>query len=371
MRLEALKFISLYETFTILITLSCCFYASYTDIKFRKVYNACSFGLIGLGLFNQAFLILLGECVILDAVFFVLGGFLMSYLIYLVGIWAPGDSKLFLGAALVLPNSVFENFTGLGNFPMLGVLINIFLPYFLFTMFLILYKLLKGELKIDFKIKQVSSDIAKLIYNIFSFMGLGYLLFYPIQHFNLQVNNFLIILLFLGFLVLFGKLIKKYHLEDYQMLILSPLLFVTVFLISPPLTRVINIIIVSIVMYFLFKIFVHDLGQSSFIEEVEISELKPGVVLAEKIVEVEHKKYEKREGIFSSHFAKGILVGPTPEGLSIQKIEELKQLCQNGYFKTFGNKIKIQHSIGFAPFITLGILLTMISKGAIHRFFLF
>ena len=113
-----------------------------------------------------------------------------------------------------------------------------------------------------------------------------------------------------------------------------------------------------------------DLGRSSFIEETDISDLKPGVVLAEKIVEVEDKKYEKREGTFSSHFASGILVGPVPEGLSRQKIEELKQLRADGYFKTFGNKIKIQHSMSFAPFITLGILLTIISKGAIYRFLL-
>lgn len=361
----------LYEAFTLSTTLSCCCYASYTDIKFRKVRNTCSFGLIGFGLFNQVLLILLGESTIRYAVFLVLGGFLVSYLIYLVGIWAPGDSKIFLGAAFALPKTAFEHFMGVGEFPILGLLINIFLLYFLFAMFSLLYKVLKGVLKIKFQVKQVLGDIATLIYNLFCFMGLGYLLFFPLRRFNIQVNPLVILIFFLGFFALFGKFMRRFRLGGYQVLILSPFLFVTVFLISPPLTKVINITIVSIAMYLLVNVLALDLGRASFIEEKEISDLKPGVVLAEKIVEVAEKKYEKREGTFSSHFAKGILVGPAPEGLSRQKIEELNHLCDQGYFKAFGNKIKIQHSMSFAPFIALGILLTFLCKGAIYRFLLF
>jgi len=374
MRLEALKFISLYEAFTILIALSCCFYASYTDIKFRKVPNLCSFSLIGLGLFNQILLILLGESRIIDAIFFVLGGFLISYLIYMLGIWAPGDCKLFLGSALVLPQTAFEHFVGLGDFPILGLLINIFLPYFLFTVFTLLVQVIKGKLTMDFQIKQALGDIATLVYSLFSFMGLSYLLLYPIRWFNIQVNykqELLLILIFMGFFALFRKFMTRYHLGAYQMLILAPFLFVTVFLVSPPLTTLINITIASTVMYFLVKMLARDLGQAAFIEEKDISKLKPGVVLAEKIVAVEDKRYEKREGTFSSHFEKGILVGPAPEGLSRQKIEELKQLCDAGYFKAFGDQIKIQQSMSFAPFIALGILLTILSRGAVYRFLLF
>ena len=360
----------LYEAFTILITLLCCFYASYTDIKFRKVRNFCSFSLIGLGLLNQILLILLGRSTIIDATFLVGGSFLVSYVIYFVGIWAPGDSKLFLGATLTLPKTAFEHFVGIGEFPVLGLLINIFLPYFLFAIFSLLYKVLKGELKVNLQLKQVLSGVAIMTYNLFCFMGLGYLLLYPIRHFNIQVNHLLVILLFMAFFMLLNKFMRRYNLEKYQLLVMLPFLFVTVFLISPPLGTLINITVVSVTMYFLVNIFALDLGQTSFIEEKNISELKPGVVLAEKIVEVEEKRYEKREGTFSSHFSSDILVGPVPEGLSNQKIEELIQLCDEGYFKSFGNKVKIQHSMSFAPFITLGILLTLMSKGAIYRFLL-
>ena len=361
----------LYETFTILIILGCCFYASYTDIKFGRVRNFCSFSLIGLGLFNQIFLILFREGRIIEAIFLILGGFLISYLIYLVGIWAPGDSKLFLGAALTLPKTAFDHFVGVSEFPILGLLINIFLPYFLFTMLSLLYKVIKGELKVNFQGRLVLEDLVTLIYNIFCFIGLGYLLHYPIRKFDIQINYLLIAPFLIGFFVLFRKFITKYHLATYQMLILSPFLFVTVFSVSPPLTTLVNIVIVSIVMYFLLKILARDLGQASFVEEKDISELKPGVILAEKIVEVEEKKYEKRDGTFSSHFARGILVGPVPEGLSCEKIKELKQLCDLGSFEEFGNKIKIQHSMSFAPFISLGILLTLIARGSIYRFFFF
>lgn len=361
----------LYEAFTILITLSCCFYASYTDIKFRKVRNFCSFGLIGLGLFNQVLLILLGKSSIPEAIFLVIGGFLVSYLIYLVGIWAPGDSKLFLGVALVLPKTAFEHFVGFGTFPILGLLINIFLLYFFFAMVSLLYKLLKGEVEVNLELKQVLRDIVIMIYNLFCFMGLGYILLYPIRRFNIQMNRIFIIFVFIGFFFLFRRTMAKYQLEDYHILFLAPFLFITVFLVSPPLTALINIAIISVVMYLLFKMLVDDLGGASFVEERSISDLKPGVVLAERIVEVEDNKYEKREGTFSSHFEKGILVGPTPEGLSAEKIEELNRFCDNGYFKAFENKIKIQHSMCFAPFITLGTLMTIIFKGAIYRFFLF
>ena len=361
----------LYETFTILITLSCCFYASYTDIKYRKVRNFCSFGLISLGLFNQILLILLGENTIIDSFFLVFGGFLISYLIYLVGVWAPGDSKLFLGAALVLPKTAFEHFMGIGEFPVLGLLINIFLPYFLFAIFSLLYKVLKGELKIEFQVKEVLGDIATLVYNLFCFMGLGHLLLYPVRRFNIQGSSLLTILMFIVFFALFRKFMTRYRLKEYQVFVLAPFLFVTIFLISPPLMTLINIMIVAVTMYFLVNLFAFNLGRASFIEEKDICELKPGVILAEKIVEVEDKKYEKKKGAFSSHFTRGILAGPTPEGLSRQKIKELNQLCEEGYFKAFENKIKIQQSMSFAPFITLGILLTVTSKGAIYRFFFF
>ncbi len=357
-----------HEAFTILITLSCCFYASYTDIKFRKVRNFCSFGLIGLGLFNQLLLILLGGSTITEATFLVLGGFLVSYLIYLIGIWAPGDAKLFLGVVLALPKTTFEHFVGIGAFPILGLLINIFLLYFLFAIVSILYKGLKGDLKINLQPKQVLNDIAMMIYNLFCFIGLLSLILYPIRRLNIEVNRFLIVFGFMGFFFLLRRFIAKPWLESYHALLLAPFLFVTIFFVSPSLTTLIHIAILSTVAYFLFRMLVEDFGQASFIEERDISELKPGVVLAERIIEVEEQKYEKITGIFSSHFTKGVLVGPTPEGLSSQQIEELIRLSNQGYFKTFENKIKIQHSVVFAPFIALGTLMTVIFRGAIYRF---
>lgn len=365
------KIMQLYEVFTILIVLLCCFYASYTDIKFRKVRNFCTFSLISLGLFNQILLVLLDKSTITDATFLVIGGFLGAYLMYLTGIWAPGDSKLFLGAALALPKTVFEHFVGMGEFPILGLLINIFLPYFLIAMFSLSYKVVKGDLKINLQVKEVLKDIATLIYNLLCFMGLVHLLLYPVRRFDLQLNYFLLILFFFGFFALFRKFVVRYHLGVYQMIILLPFLFVTIFLISPPLKVLINMTTVSVIMYLLIKILAGDLGQAYFIEERDIYELKPGVVLAEKIVKVEDERYEKRTGTFSAHFTKGVVVGPTPEGLSEQTIKKLKQLCEEGYFRAFGNKVKVQHSMCFAPFIALGILLTVLSKGAIYRYLLF
>lgn len=358
----------LYEAFTILITLSCCFYAGYTDIKFRKVRNFCSLGLIGLGLCNQGLLILIGESSITEAIFLVLGGFLVSYLIYLVGIWAPGDSKLFFGVALVLPRTAFKHFVGIGAFPILGLLINIFLLYFLFAIVSILYKGLKGDLKVNLQPEQVLNDIVMMIYNLFCFIGLLSLILYPIKRLNIEINRFLIVFGFMGFFFLLRRFIAKLRLESYYALLLAPFLFVTIFFVSPSLTALIHIAILSTVAYFLFRMLVEDFGQTSFIEERDISELKPGVILAERIIEVEEKKYEKSAGIFSSHFTKGVLVGPTPEGLSSQQIEELIRLSNHGYFKTFENKIKIQHSVVFAPFIALGTLMTVIFSGAIYRF---
>jgi prepilin signal peptidase PulO-like enzyme (type II secretory pathway) len=53
----------------------------------------------------------------------------------------------------------------------------------------------------------------------------------------------------------------------------------------------------------------------------------------------------------------------TPEGLSEEKVVELRELAAAGHFAAFGDKVKVQQAMPFAPIMTGGVLLTVICRG--------
>ena len=103
---------------------------------------------------------------------------------------------------------------------------------------------------------------------------------------------------------------------------------------------------------------------------VEVSRLQPGMVPAEQIVRVEHSdgtiRYEKRQVEFSRGRGENVVISPDPAGLTDEEIEQLQHLTGTGAFVEFGNQIKVQPAIRFAPIITVGVLLTILCQGPFY-----
>ncbi|MXX39567.1 MAG: hypothetical protein F4Z85_16175 [Gemmatimonadetes bacterium] len=78
-------------------------YVSYTDLTMRRVPNRCTVALLAVGLLGQALMTLLGETTLAQIGWVLLTSLVLVVTLTLVGLWAPGDAKLFWAASAALP----------------------------------------------------------------------------------------------------------------------------------------------------------------------------------------------------------------------------------------------------------------------------
>ena len=95
-----------------------------------------------------------------------------------------------------------------------------------------------------------------------------------------------------------------------------------------------------------------------FSNEVEVDKLKQGMVLSEFIQKDENKHIKK---VKSAFYADNFL-DEESEGLTQKQIEKIRAADIK--------KIRVSQMISFAPFIFLGVILTLIAKGNIIIFVL-
>ena len=103
---------------------------------------------------------------------------------------------------------------------------------------------------------------------------------------------------------------------------------------------------------------------------VDVGHLKVGMIPAEQIVRVTQPdssvRYEKKQVAFSSGQSDNIIISPDPAGLDAEEITHLQHLAAAGAFAGFGNQIRIQPAIRFAPVISVGVLLTIFCQGPFY-----
>ena len=66
-----------YQNLFISLLLFFCCYATYTDLRERKIKNFCSYGLIYAGILSQVIAVLSGSSALLNSIFTIVGGFLI------------------------------------------------------------------------------------------------------------------------------------------------------------------------------------------------------------------------------------------------------------------------------------------------------
>ena len=82
------------------------FYTSYTDLKVRLVRNRHTMALLGIGLVGQLTMVAL-DVTSLNRMVAVVGiGLVIAFGLTLLGIWAPGDAKLFWAVVVAMPPSL-------------------------------------------------------------------------------------------------------------------------------------------------------------------------------------------------------------------------------------------------------------------------
>ncbi len=116
-------------------------YVSYTDLTVRRVSNRCTYSLLAVGVTGQLLMIFIGVTTLNQVLMILLIGLVVGYGLHLLGLWAPGDGKLFWAVVMALPPTLCPNFDpfSLQATP-IALLINALFCYFVFLLFMLFWR---------------------------------------------------------------------------------------------------------------------------------------------------------------------------------------------------------------------------------------
>jgi len=352
---------------------------SYEDVRFGKIRNKWVILalLYAFAMYSALILFYMSKGGISEGYLMELGtNFLFSLIIgfglWYMAIWSAGDGKLFIAYSALIPLSAYSR--GYQKWvPSSMLLINVFMLGLIAMIAIMLFKtktkdikkVSLGFLKDFFKPKQLIDSIVHLfaifwiVEILLNLAGLGSSYFLKI------------VLTIVAISIMQNKLKNK---AFYLMILISLLRFFidkSVYSISFVVNFIILILIWRFVRSFL-KGSLSKLGQELFSKEVNVSKLKPGILLSETIVkkdlkEINQKKQKalkaiKYKGSYyirrsKSHMGGESFIDEEPEGLTDKQIDILKDIGIK--------KVRVTQTIAFAPFMFLGTILTLVSNGNI------
>ncbi|MYC78518.1 hypothetical protein F4X10_22370 [Candidatus Poribacteria bacterium] len=370
---------SIYEYFLIFLALIFCGYASYTDLKTQKIYNVCSLGLLYGGTLSQLMAWYLGTTTPLYILALFLGSGLMGFALYWFGVFSPGDSKLFWGLCLIFPLSLFRNLNGPLSFPPLILALNIIIPYSVGMLGYLLFRfvsvpnklaLFRGFLMVNFQ----KASLLEKLFNVLFFIGVGTALTPLLALLGWHPDPFLRLVSVLVTFVLIQKLLSPVPKTPVYYASVG---FACVWLAvrsSPSVPALLSGFAFFLGLYLLAfvvtKQLVLSLARLTLEHAVDVKDLQIGMIPAEQIVRVSQPdgtvRYEKKQVEFSSGHDDNIVISPDPAGLDTEKIAQLQHLAVEGALAEFGNQIRVQPAIRFAPVITVGTLLTILCQGPFY-----
>ena len=373
---------SYYEYYIILLALIFCGYACYTDIKTQKIRNICSFGLLYAGVLGQLMAWFLGTTTPLYIIGLFFGSGIVAFALYWFGIFSPGDSKLFWGLCLILPPPLFRLLSGMISFPPLILTLNIVIPYTIGILGFLLFKFVFIRHKLRIIRSSIIPNLQKgillmQIFNLLLLVGIGSTIIYITGFFAWEIDRplqiGLVLTTFISVRTLLSKIPKT---TTYYTVIGFACIWISL-KVSTSISGFIYSFAVFLGIYFLIFIIAKQLvlGLAMLlVKDIDIANLKIGMIPAEQIIERKHQDgtvyYEKRQVTFSGGITDNIIVTPSATGLSQETITELKKLAEQGVFTEYGNQIKIQPDICFAPVITVGVLLTVLCQGPFYLQFI-
>lgn len=352
---------------------------SYEDIRFGKIRNKWVILalLYAFAMYSTLILFYLSKGGIKSEYLMELGtniffSMVVGFGLWYMGVWTAGDGKLFIAYSALIPLSSYSQ-SYQKWIPSSMLLMNVFVLGLVVMVIVMLFKTrIKDMKKVSigflsefFKPKQLLNSIIHL-FAIFWVVGI------LLSLIGLGNNSFLNIILTIFILsAMQNKLGDK---ALYLPGVISLLRFFvdkSVYSLSFLIDFLILIFIWRFVRSFL-RGSISKLGQEMFSKELGVSKLKPGMVLSEIIVKKDEKEIKKikkwNTQIFKykgeyyiktpkTHLELDNFIEEEAEGLTKMQIEKIKKIGIE--------KIKISQTIPFAPFIFLGVILTIIFKGNI------
>lgn len=340
-------------------------WASYTDLKKSKIKNYTILLLILMSIILNIFITKVFITNPLQSATSIFIAIVAGVLIWLAGLWSAADAKLFIAFNFLIPVTLYTHAES--YFPGSSILINSFVPLFLFSFIQVIFKTKFKEKKAILGEFFKFRFILNIILPTLTFMSLSY----AISHFlKIPIDYFLTTIMFF---IIFWVIEQKFKFKlNYFFLIMT--IVSVIFLHSKIFTLgfLVNWIIAMVTVFSMF--FLTSLGRFTYTQSVRLTELKEGIIPAEMIVNV-NEKYLKKPIIFISPLlslrersSTKLIFGYNPDGIKKDDIAKVMKLYKEG--KLGFDEIKVSKTMKFAPFLFLGVLLTYFAKGYFIYLFL-
>ena len=374
-----------FALYSFLVTLLFLFIFCIFDLKYREIPNYLVLLFFGIGLLSSLVISfwLWQFSYIFNSLISIAITFIITFILWELGLFAGGDLKVFVGIAALNPLNL--NFLGSAlNFgvvkqPIFGITLIIAsilstLPYILlFTSYKIISKNYFKDLVITYFSKTYLITIFNSIIIIFlitSFMNI----------FSLKTPTILLLLLSFVLIFLFSNVLtysKKAFYFSIGMLYL--ILFITTCLSKPVpqrfflLSNLFSIIISVLIIYLLIMIY-RFTKEKILVEEKKVSDLKEGDVTLYNYYLINKKVIFKKSTFFSAiramltgvYYKDQIIDSRKAGGLNVKEVTFLNESHNN---KLIGNVIKIKVTIAFTPAVLIAYILLNIFGDVIWLIF--
>ncbi len=330
-----------------------------SDLRHGKIYNKTIAAAMAAAVVVNAVQLQFGSLLLFSANLFF--AFLAGFILFAARMWSAADAKLFLAYALLVPGS-FNVFGSFPLFPSLNILVNAFVPAFLFLLVRLLQQTTAGQ-----KIESLGRAFAlrNLAYLSAGVFALGWLVEVLLFFLGIPGNFFLNIFILFILIELVGSLVPgKFTAYLIALLALGRIALQFSQLASAAFLLNFALSVLSILLLFYFTV---SLGFLAYGKRTRVSELKQGMVLLEAVAGNSKGKFVKKD-IFSRGLFAALGSMKTPlaidvkaSGLQQRDIERLRQWQQHG--KLGFDSILVQRSFAFAPILFFGVILTILCSG--------
>ena len=336
------------EYFLIINVLMLCAYSSITDIQHSIIQNK----VILLSLLISAMLngfyysLYAGEYLgIFLMNFFVMT--VMSLTMYFLSIWAAGDSKMMIAAVFSLPGRLFDVNTNVGIAPSISIIITAFSVSFLYVVIEGLIERIhnRDRLKSNLQMKIVPFVKGYLFCSI-------YIIFFhfliKMISFNFYSDNILIISMIDLFLIL---IISKQAIFRNKYVLIPIAVFSFVVLSGNIWKNGLSGINLQIFILIGCVLFLRGITERYCYRKIPTKDIKPGMILSQNTIL-----------LFSASRIKGLPDYSTEDmrsRLTEEETENIKRWENSMYGRP---EIEIVRKIPFAIFISIGVLIMLITK---------
>ncbi len=346
----------------IFIVTICCIIAAYTDVKRQIIPNKLTFStfIIGISLVSLYYF----QEGIFNIHYYVsiLLVFILSYILWYLGVWAGGDVKLFTAiSTLLIPEflDMIPHYTvfnmilpvGISSFPIPTVLLifNSVLSIVPVIVMIISYTILKdkcyliNDLKETLNFKEVFLSLNSLIisYIIISQIDVHYTIIKMV------------------FLIIFSYFIYRIQKNDIILIALTVIIIIQQFLASNILIYLEELVILSFTIM-VKNIYATGLIKEALTEKTLKTSLEEGMILAYPLYCQDNKYYFDKSTLYTKvkkHISgkdMGKRVCNTQaSGLTIEDIFKIIEIGEI-------DKVPIKKGLSFAPFILAGLAITFL-----------